>query len=407
MIRETIKALVPPALRRLVPSRARRFLRGGRPPVPLVSLDRAAPGHVRRHAIPAEHILTPEAIHMIPWTPAASLLRQSTFCTPEIFTTELQGALYEPANSVVLTPSRAVVTETLGAPRVDHPFERAAIYADEVRPVSGYCTPLRFFRTNHYHTLIDALPRLYLLNAEPFAALPEIKLLHTGTLSPMERLFVEKMCPENVRPTRVEEGCLYEVEHYLLASFLSRPISGYLPAPYLRAFRRAMLPQRPPRRDRRIFVSRQHAARRVMKNYDEARACMERFGFREHVLEDLTVQEQIELFYDAEMVVATHGAGLTNLLFAGAPACVVEIFSTAYVLPHYYYLCKALGHTYHYLYGAETSREVDFEVNVRQLAATVEQAVAAWQHQTGQHQGLSSLARGARGGSGWPKRASA
>jgi hypothetical protein len=59
-------------------------------------------------------------------------------------------------------------------------------------------------------------------------------------------------------------------------------------------------------------------------------------------------------------VVGTHGAGLTNVLFSDAVK-VIEIFPSWYVLPHYLYLCRSLGHPYDYCVTKDLPEGTDVE----------------------------------------------
>ena len=79
-------------------------------------------------------------------------------------------------------------------------------------------------------------------------------------------------------------------------------------------------------------------------------------GFDEYVVEDLSHQEQIELFNGANVVVGAHGAGLTNVLFSKETR-VVELFPYSWMpYPYYFYLCKSLGHPYRWVWG-ETEKD--------------------------------------------------
>jgi capsular polysaccharide biosynthesis protein len=94
-------------------------------------------------------------------------------------------------------------------------------------------------------------------------------------------------------------------------------------------------------------------------------------GFQSVVLEDLSPQEQIETLYDADVVVGTHGAGLSNILFSPAGLRVIEIFPTPYVVPHYFFLSKALGHDYTYQCGDDLLNGRTYEVNVEELGRSL------------------------------------
>lgn len=69
-------------------------------------------------------------------------------------------------------------------------------------------------------------------------------------------------------------------------------------------------------------------------------------GFVSICLEDYSVEGQAALFRQAKFVIATHGAGLANLIFAPPPCAVMEIFGADFIASHYWSLCHDLGHSY-------------------------------------------------------------
>ncbi|MEM4781690.1 MAG: glycosyltransferase family 61 protein [Halalkalicoccus sp.] len=97
----------------------------------------------------------------------------------------------------------------------------------------------------------------------------------------------------------------------------------------------------------RIFVSRRGADRRDVLNEERVMERLSELGFESSRLETLSVAQQARLFADAEIVVAPHGAGLTNLIYAEECA-VLELFGHR-VKEHYYRLAAALGFEYDHL----------------------------------------------------------
>jgi Capsular polysaccharide biosynthesis protein len=75
----------------------------------------------------------------------------------------------------------------------------------------------------------------------------------------------------------------------------------------------------------RIFVSRKLAVKRHLINEDEFMPLLRKNNFRKVYLEKMSIMEQVELFRTASHVIAAHGAGLTNVLFAPAEARILEI----------------------------------------------------------------------------------
>ena len=88
----------------------------------------------------------------------------------------------------------------------------------------------------------------------------------------------------------------------------------------------------------------------------------------------MNIEEQIELFYDAEFVVAPHGAGLSNIMFSRGIK-VLELFPTPQVLPHYFYLSKSLGHEYKYWCGNKMFKDSNFRVNISEIMKLVNNLV--------------------------------
>lgn len=78
---------------------------------------------------------------------------------------------------------------------------------------------------------------------------------------------------------------------------------------------------------RRLFISRRDAPSRKMTNEDEVVHALAPLGFKSVELSTLGFAEQVSLFGQAEIVVAPHGAGLANIIFAPAACRLVELVS--------------------------------------------------------------------------------
>lgn len=101
---------------------------------------------------------------------------------------------------------------------------------------------------------------------------------------------------------------------------------------------------------RKIFLSRNKAARRHIVNEELLWPTLELNGFERVFLEDLTFPEQVALIAEASVFVGLHGAGLTNMLWMEEGSAVVEIrFSGDAQNNCYFSLASALGNPYYYL----------------------------------------------------------
>ena len=75
----------------------------------------------------------------------------------------------------------------------------------------------------------------------------------------------------------------------------------------------------------RIYISRELAVRRHLSNEYEFMPLLRKHNFRKVYLEKMTIIQQVELFRRASHIIAAHGAGLTNVLFAPKDTKILEI----------------------------------------------------------------------------------
>ncbi|MEW6118595.1 MAG: glycosyltransferase family 61 protein [Pseudomonadota bacterium] len=244
-------------------------------------------------------------------------------------------------------------------------------YTRPRRDVDGTVMALRSPANNYYHTLVDNLPRLFWLH-HPALRDEKLRVLVSGKPYAMEEWFLKRLLPPNAEIFEADRSCLWRAERVVVADYLSDQMSGALPRAYLDFFLPRVLPQRPRQRRHRLYISRRQApgGRRIL-NEDAVRNLLESRGFQVCLMETLDIAAQIELFYDAECVVAPHGAGLTNTLFAQT-IDLVELHPTAAIMPHYYFMARAMGHRYHALCAAESGRHSSFQVDIHALAQLID-----------------------------------
>lgn len=324
----------------------------------------------KSHPVSPETITTPEVKHT-PFHWRAEYLQKETYSLPPIYSVTLRNIIYSPKYNIVLTNSRKVISDAINTDFFKDPqrFSLSHLFFKKVKKIPGVCSIFRSTNNSYYHTVIDNIPRLYLLDQPEYSQYPEIKLLFSSELTNAERFFIDKCCPNNVKTVVVNPHQLYSCEGFIFPSFMSQPCAGYLPKVYLNYFWNKIFPQRPRSKKNRIFISRGETNKgklRCILNEDDLFHVLKNYGFQKYSLEKMSIEEQIENFYDADYVVAAHGAGLSNIIFSSAIK-LLELFPTQFVLPHYYYLSKALGHSYRYWCGREESRDANFQVNVSEI----------------------------------------
>lgn len=315
---------------------------------------------IRKHLlIDSQEVPTPETEDMS-FKDFHSYLDAPTYRTLPVYTSLLDDVLFCPVNNVLMTPDRTVINETAGPGA--KPFyvgQETILRKDRVEFLPGVCTALRCSFDNYYHFLIDHLSRFDLLNESFFSEYEEINLLCPGGLRPTEEYFISRLRPSNVNVVPLDEDVLYRPEKYLFLSFPTRRSSAYIPGPFVERLRARVLHDDAGARTRRLYISRRKAPDRRLRNEEALMRRLRPLGFRRVVLEELSPSDQIRLFQETEMVVAPHGAGLANLLFTTG-ATVLELQPSSNIAPHYYLLCKRMGHDYQYLTHDAPAIDDDF-----------------------------------------------
>ncbi|GGA08090.1 DUF563 domain-containing protein [Okeania sp. KiyG1] len=133
---------------------------------------------------------------------------------------------------------------------------------------------------------------------------------------------------------------------------------------------------------KRIYLSRKLASWRRVVNEEEVMNLLEKFGFVSLTLESMSIAEQVSYMAAAKVVIAPHGAGLTNLVFCSPGTKVIEFFSPKYVNSLYWRISNFCSLSYYYLLGDSFDNDnlgkqlwmPDIIVNLKQLLKIMELA---------------------------------
>jgi len=138
---------------------------------------------------------------------------------------------------------------------------------------------------------------------------------------------------------------------------------------------------------RRLYLSRgQTPYTRIYVQEPELWPRLERRGFVMLDPGSLSVQEQIDVFHGAEVIVAPHGAALTNITFCSPGVRVLEMFAGSYVHLGLWTIAEAVGDVrYRYLVGAGAGRPGramtgivdDVDIPVARVEAALEELLDA------------------------------
>lgn len=222
---------------------------------------------------------------------------------------------------------------------------------------------------NHFHWLLDTLPRASLLPLDEDPVTPII--VPAGlTSAQLESLAMIGIPRE--RLVAFDHAHL-QVDELIFPSFVGRP--GY-PPQWAASWLRERLSPKAPSEHRRLWVSRAAATRGRVTNEADVVKMLNSFGFEPVQPEKHSLAEQLRMFSAADVIVAPHGSGLANII-AARDATVIELQSERWWGKGCYYtLSDALDLDYWYLL-CDTTKWGHLVVDPALLQATIEAALDA------------------------------
>lgn len=273
---------------------------------------------------------------------------------PRRFTLEIAGGAVVGDYAAHLTPGNVLDHET--SPYFgtsdwrEHPlFLRTRL--PEMEHVSGTLLSLatRGSGSNYYHFLMDALPRIGILQESMPGTIPDSFFVNATTRYQRELLTMLRL--DAVRLVTPGKHLAFRADRLLVPSLPNNhTIAPRFTTDWLRANIR---PREVTGRPTHLFVTRgQRRNTRRLVNEAEIIQRLEPLGFVTIDPGALSVREQVDHFAAAEVVVGVHGAALTNLVFCQPGVRVLELFAPGYLNPGYWSILDNIAETkYRYLIG--------------------------------------------------------
>ncbi|MEW2633699.1 glycosyltransferase family 61 protein [Streptomyces sp. NPDC048389] len=250
----------------------------------------------------------------------------------------LHDVLLSPHSGLIWLPGGPVLEESYGS------LIRSLGWGDvrhepllPVRRLAGRPV-VAFAPTGYYHWLLEVLPAaVFALSVEPEALLLMPRRVPAHVLAAAEHL---------VGPSRIVRlDDIAHVDSCVLAAV--EPMSGFVQRAEIDRLR-AAFPADPADVDA-VYVSRLKDSKRALSNEAEVERVMRQAGVTVVYAQDLSFKEQRALFAGARTVIAPHGAGLANLVWAQRAERVIEIFPDSWFNDCYARLSRNLGIDYDYV----------------------------------------------------------
>ena len=287
--------------------------------------------------------------------------------SPEAFRATLPQARLAGFHApIVLTSDQRLLAESAFEHVRESPPSGRRLH--RARRLNGrYMALLNQWWENHFHWVVDTLPRASLL---PLEEEPDTPIIVPARLTSTQLESLAMIGIQEERLVRFDHLHL-QVDQLVFPSFAGQP--GYPPPWAVDWVRDRLSPQAAPA-SRRIWISRAAAARGRVTNERAVMDMLEGYGFEFVQPERHSLAEQLRMFAAADVIVAPHGSGLANLV-AARDATVIELQSERWWGKGCYFaLSDALGLDYWYLL-CEASRWEHLAVDVSLLEATLEAAL--------------------------------
>lgn len=232
-----------------------------------------------------------------------------------------------------------------------------------------------FDANNYYHFWLDSIGDfLFLQHALPADLQPERLLLsHAG--QPWQDEILDMLGIDRARIIHFSD------QPHIITDELLIPVrdkgGARLTPGLVDCVRKATpLPSDPPHPGRALYITRKDSSRRPVHNENAVRDRVQRRGFEVHALSGMPVADQIELFTAADIVVATHGAGLTNLMWCQQETTVIELVPDRHRMPCFRDICRQRNLNHHAIRcpqpGTEKGLAAPMTVPLEQLDAALQ-----------------------------------
>ena len=313
-------------------------------------------------------------------TPHLQFAKRLVHRVPETYVLEL-------ADGAVLGRHTAVVT---AGGRLDHETsqyfgsarwtENPVFWSPWPRPpevVDGTVAVLaaRGTGANYYHFLIDAIPRLGILEQAFPEIVPDVWI--ADRRSRYQRALLAMVGVDEHRVVEPGPGFAMRARRLLVPSL---PNADMLVSPATTAWLNEHLPAK----DTTDLPSSIYVTRGTTPNsrrFVHETELMERLSKRGFVMIDpgqLSVQEQIDHFAAARVIVAPHGAALANLVFCRPGVRVLEMFAPGFVSGCYWSIATNIADArYRYLIAPGRARSSSYALmqDIRLSPGVVEDAI--------------------------------
>lgn len=290
----------------------------------------------------------------LPWTSRGSIMKLEYLAnTPPQITNS--SVLFLPNGRVlnlgdIVTPDNFLLRDFTLEPNRQSQLLKEQLKGKRVPKVKGKVAVLTVDLTGYYHWMMDLIPRFGLLreagirveDIDKFLVNDYVSKFQVETFEylgiPAKKIITSQWNPDFVADMLVVPSVLRISNMNWRVNYIR---NAFLPL--------AKLTNDLPKR---IYISRGQVTHRRLINEAEVFSLLQDFGFTKIVMEDYNFQEQISLMANADVIVAPHGAGLTNIAFCKPNSKIIEIASPKAINPLFWLMsCQLEDIQYFYVFA--------------------------------------------------------
>ena len=117
---------------------------------------------------------------------------------------------------------------------------------------------------------------------------------------------------------------------------------------------------------KKIFIDRSLTGSRNIENMPEVDAVLKKYDITKVILENYSLEDQVQIMKSADLIIGVHGAGLTNMMFAKPDSSVIEILPPLYGTAAFWKLAEGMGMKYNVVVGQDLESDTLYEHNTLQ-----------------------------------------
>lgn len=215
-------------------------------------------------------------------------------------------------------------------------------------------------QNGYYHWLHDSLPKL--MGLEDY---------YRGSYKVIISGFQSKYIIESLEAFGIEEivfasaRTLILVEEIVIPELVSN--IGNTRNEAVSFLRSKLITKRKILASRKIYISRANSKKRRILNEDEIVEFLISMGFIVYFMEEMSFTHQIEVFSEAAVIVASHGAGLANMIFCSKKTIIIEIFPNNYFEECYQKLSLRMNFKHRVIIEDNGDQNYNYFVNISNL----------------------------------------